>query len=97
MRSLDKGDDLRLSFYCKDPESQAADDCDAFYRSDRSSWVVQGKRRGEAVATQLRALADDETFIEISEPTVDLFVRKYVEERYGVDLGETTPRTDLRR
>ncbi|MER7129290.1 hypothetical protein [Streptosporangium saharense] len=83
----DDGDDLRAVFYCKDPNSQGVDMCDTFYRTDRASWIVQGKRRGERVATQLVGLADDETFVEVSEPTVAAFVRHYVKEHHGVDLG----------
>ena len=32
-------------------------------------------------------LAPDETFGEMSDRTVDTFVKKYAKERYGVDLG----------
>ncbi|MFI0409104.1 hypothetical protein [Actinomadura sp. 3N508] len=49
--------------------------------------MVQGKRRGTEVATQLVALANDETFCEVSGSTMEHFVRRYVEEHYGVDLG----------
>jgi hypothetical protein len=87
MQSSDAGGELRAVFYCKDPGSVDTDDCPAFYQTDRYSWIVQGKRRGAAVAEQLRALADDETFVEIGGPLVDLFVRRYVKERYGTDLG----------
>jgi hypothetical protein len=80
-------DDLTATFYCKDPDSQGATDCETFYRTDRDSWLVQGKRRGPGVAAQLVSLADDETFLEISERTVDTFVRQYVKETRGIDLG----------
>lgn len=80
-------DDLTATFYCKDPESHGADDCETFYTTDRGSWLVQGKRRGPQVAAQLAGLAEDETFLEISGRTVDAFARKYVKEHYGVDLG----------
>lgn len=80
-------DNLTATFYCKDPESSTSDDCETFYKTDRASWLVQGKRRGPQVAEQLVGLADDETFLEVSERTVDSFARKYVKERYGVDLG----------
>jgi S-adenosyl methyltransferase len=52
--------------------------CATFYRTDRDSWIVQGKRRGPRVAAQLVAFGDDETFAEIPAPLVDLFVKKYV-------------------
>lgn len=87
MRQPDAGDDLLATFYCKDPGSVDTDDCPAFYQTDRQTWVVQGKQRGSKVAEQLRALADDETFVEIPEPLVELFVRRYAKERYGTDLG----------
>ena len=87
MQSPDVDGGLHATFYCKDPGSVDTDDCAAFYYTDRLSWIVQGKRRGAAVAAQLRALADDETFVEIPEPLVELFVRRYVKERYGTDLG----------
>ncbi|GAA2640641.1 hypothetical protein SMC26_44650 [Actinomadura fulvescens] len=84
------GDDLTATFYSKDPESQGDVECDGFYATDRDSWIVQGKKRGPKVAAQLVALADDETFLEISGPTAEVFVRKYVRERYGIDLGSAT-------
>jgi hypothetical protein len=87
VQSADPDDEPRATFYCKDPGSVDTDDCAAFYQTDRRSWIVQGKRRGGAVAAQLRALAVDETFVEIPEPLVELFVRRYVKERYGTDLG----------
>ncbi len=90
MQSPDAGDDLLATFYCKDPGSVDTDDCAAFYRTDRRTWIVQGMRRGAGVAAQLRALGDDETFVEIPEPLVELFVRRYVEERHGTDLGSAT-------
>lgn len=80
-------DDLRATFFCKDPNSLDLDDCPAFYKTDRGSWIVQGKQRGSAVAAQLHALGDDESFVEIPEPLVELFVRRYLEERHGTDLG----------
>jgi hypothetical protein len=89
MQSPDAGDDLLATFYCKDPSSVDTDDCAAFYHTDRRTWIVQGKRRGAKVAAQLRALGDDEMFVEIPEPLVELFVRRYVKERYGTDLGST--------
>ncbi|WP_109505304.1 hypothetical protein [Nocardioides speluncae] len=80
-------DNLTATFYCKDPDSEGFDDCETFYTTDRDSWLVQGKRRGPAVAEQLVGLADDETFVEISGRTAAAFARKYVKEHYGVDLG----------
>lgn len=80
-------DNLTVTFYCKDPESQGDVECETFYQTDRDSWLVQGKTRGPKVAAQLIGLAEDETFLEISDRTVDVFARRYVKERYGVDLG----------
>ncbi|MFE3455812.1 hypothetical protein ACFXJ8_43610 [Nonomuraea sp. NPDC059194] len=88
MQSPGTGDDMRLTFYCKDPDSKTKDDCPSFYRTSRGSWVVQGNRQGESVAVQLHALRDDETFVEIPEALAERFVHMYVEERYGVDLGQ---------
>jgi hypothetical protein len=89
VRPDDLDDKLRVTFYCKDPSSVDIDDCAAFYQTDRRSWIVQGRRRGDAVAAQLHALAVDETFVEIPEPLVELLVHQYVKERYGTDLGGT--------
>lgn len=94
MQPGDAGDDLLATFFCKDPNSVDTDDCPAFYETDRRSWIVQGKRRGTRVAAQLRALGDDETFVEIPEPLVELFVRRYVKERYGTDLCGPAERAD---
>ncbi|MQY06134.1 hypothetical protein [Actinomadura macrotermitis] len=68
--------------------------CETFYATDRDSWVVQGKQRGAKVAAQLVALGNDETFCELSTRTVDHFVRKYVKERYGVDLDRAMVESD---
>ncbi|MFC5185661.1 hypothetical protein [Actinomadura harenae] len=87
MRTPADDDDLIATFVCKDPESGDLDDCPAFYRTNRGSWIAQGKRRGPQVAAQLRSLADDETFCEFPDPLMDLVVRTYVKERYGIDLG----------
>jgi hypothetical protein len=87
MEVPDAGDDLLATFYCKDPNSVDTDDCAAVYHTDRQTWIVQGKRRGATVAAQLRALEGDETFVEVPEALVELFVRRYAEERYGTDLG----------
>jgi hypothetical protein len=71
--------------------------CETFYTTDRNTWMVQGKQRGEGVAAQLVGLAHDETFCEVSDPTMDLFVRKYVKERYGVDLSSAARGTGQQR
>ncbi|GAA2626978.1 hypothetical protein GCM10010411_75030 [Actinomadura fulvescens] len=76
-----------VTFYIKDGTSQGDAQCETFYRTDRGSWVIQGKRRGDKVGAQLIGLAADETFCEMSDPTMDRFVRHYVRERYGVDLN----------
>ena len=80
-------DNLAAPFYIKDPESGVSGDCETFYSTDRDSWLIQGKRRGPQVAAQLVNLADDETYLEVSNRTVDAFVRKYVKENHGVDLA----------
>ncbi|MBC7277485.1 hypothetical protein [Nocardioides sp.] len=82
-----QGDDLIATFYIKDPDSTGSEGCETFYETDRRSWVVQGKSRGPQVAEQLVALADDETYLEVSGRTMDAFVRKYVKENHGVDLA----------
>ncbi|WP_433328802.1 hypothetical protein [Spirillospora sp. CA-294931] len=83
-------DDLIATFVCKDPGSGDLDDCPAFYRTNRKTWIAQGKRRGEGVAAQLRSLADDETFCELPDQLMDLIARVYVKEHYGIDLGGAT-------
>jgi len=80
-------DNLTVTFYCKDPESQGDQLCETFYETDRGSWIVQAKTRGTGVRDQLIGLAPDETFGEMSDRTVNAFVKKYAKERYGVDLG----------
>jgi hypothetical protein len=82
-----RDDDLAVTLFSKDPSSQGAAECDSFYATSRGSWGVQGKRHGPKVMSQLTGLADDETFVEVSGPTVDVFVRRYVKERYGIDLA----------
>lgn len=78
---------MRLTFVCKDPDSQPGD-CPSFYRTDEGSWIVQGWRRDDqAIAAQLRDLKDDETFVEIPDGLVRLFVNLYVEEAHGADHG----------
>ncbi|MEU1733427.1 hypothetical protein [Streptosporangium sp. NPDC020145] len=81
---------ITVTFFCKDPDSKDEEDCPSLYRTNRGSWVVQGLRHGEDVAVQLRALKDDESFVEISEALVERFVRMYVKEHYGVDLSPTS-------
>ncbi|WP_018655551.1 hypothetical protein [Actinomadura flavalba] len=90
-RGNGEGDGPVVTFYCKDPGSQGDIECDTFYSTDRGSWVVQGKARGADVGAQLVALGDDEGFVEISGPAAAVFVRKYVREHYGIDLGEAAP------
>ncbi|MEV5198375.1 hypothetical protein [Streptomyces sp. NPDC053720] len=85
----DSEDDLTATFFCTDPESQGGIECETFYETDRGSWIVQLKKSGPKVRAQLVALADDETFGEMSGRTMEVFVRKYVRERYGIDLGVT--------
>ncbi len=82
-------DDLTATFFCTDPSSQGGVECETFYETDRDSWIVQLKTRGPKVRDQLVSLAEDETFGEMSGRTMDVFVRKYVRERYGIDLGIT--------
>jgi hypothetical protein len=80
--------DVRLTFYCKNPDSVPGEDCATFYRTDRKTWVVQGDRREEPeLRSQLVALKPWETSVEVPEPLVELLVHQYVKERYGIDLG----------
>jgi len=81
-----QSNDLIVTFYCKDPQSNGEQMCETFYETNRGSWIVQAKSRGPEVREQLVALAPDETFGEMSGRTVDTFVKKYAKERYGVDL-----------
>ncbi len=87
MQSVDDDGSMVVTFYCKRPDSTAGKDCASFYQTNRDSWIVQGDRRGEHVAEQLQGLKPSETFLEVPESLVELFVRKYVEERYGINLG----------
>jgi hypothetical protein len=88
MKTPHTNDGLRLTFFCKDPASVPGEDCATFYRTNRSSWVVQGDRREEPeLISQLVALKPCETSVEVPEPLVELFVNTYVKERYGIDLG----------
>ncbi|TMR91305.1 hypothetical protein [Nonomuraea basaltis] len=86
--------DVIVSFYCKDPVSTGTEDCPTFYRTNRSSWIVQGDRHDEHVKAQLRGLKPTETSVEIPERLVDQMVVMYAKERYGVDLTGTSRRTD---
>lgn len=90
MQDLSAGDDLRLTFYCKNPNSNQDNECSTFYRTNRESWVVQGDSLGADVAPKLRALAAHETYLEISDALADRFALMYVKERYGIDLAEGT-------
>ena len=81
MQTPDGDDDLRLTFYCKDPDSKPDEDCATFYRTSRSTWIVQGDRREEpSVLAQLKALKARETAVEIPDALVELFVRTYLKE-----------------
>jgi hypothetical protein len=91
MQSAQDDSGMLVNFYCKRPDSDGSEDCASFYRTDRGSWIVQGDRRGEQVAAQLRALKPSETFLEIPENLVELFVRKYAEKRYGIHLDRAAP------
>lgn len=78
---------MRLTFVCKDPESQPGD-CPSFYRTDEGSWIVQGWRRDDPeITAQLRNLKEDETFLEIPDRLVRLFVDTYVKEANGPGHG----------
>ncbi|TDD69785.1 hypothetical protein [Actinomadura rubrisoli] len=82
-----KDSDLTLTFHTKDPDSGHGKECETFYTTDLESWIVQGKKRGPNVRAQLANLAEDETFLEISDRTMAAFVQRYVKERYGIDLN----------
>ncbi len=87
------GDNVIVSFYCKDPHSTGTADCPTFYRTDRASWIVQGDRQGKHIEAQLTGLKPTETFVEIPDRLVDRLVLTYVKEHYGVDLSGTARRT----
>lgn len=53
---------------------------------------MQGDRLGKRIGALPRGLKPSETFLEIPETLVRLFVRKYVKERYGIDLGGAAER-----
>lgn len=81
MQTPNDGDDLRLTFYCKDPDSRPDEDCATFYRTNRRTWVVQGDRREEPeVMAQLKAPKSGETAVEVPERLVELLVRTYLKE-----------------
>jgi hypothetical protein len=44
MQTPDSGDRVRLTFYCKSPDSKTASECPAFHWTDRGTWMVQGDR-----------------------------------------------------
>ena len=93
MQSSNGGANVRLSLYCTDPDSVPGEDCATFYRTDRRTWLVQGDHRDEPdVAAQLVALKPGEIAAEVPNPLVDLFVRMYAKEFYGVDLVEAAER-----
>ncbi|WP_433332946.1 hypothetical protein [Spirillospora sp. CA-294931] len=92
MQSTSAGEDVAVAFYVKDPDSTTRETCETFWMTDRASWVVQGKRGGVEVSRQLVGLAEDETFCEVSERTVNTFVVAFVKERYGLDLGQAALR-----
>jgi hypothetical protein len=95
MQSANADDDLVLEFYCKTPTSTDNDDCPAIHRTDRGSWAVQGERReGPRVRAQLRAPKDTEGAVEIPDDLADLFARRLVKERYGVDISAEAERVD---
>ncbi|MBB5083170.1 hypothetical protein HNR40_008673 [Nonomuraea endophytica] len=88
MQTSNPADGLHLAFYCTDPDSVPGEDCATFYQTNRGTWIVQGDRREEPdVVTQLVALKPSESSVEVPGPLVDLLVRRYAKERYGIDLG----------
>ncbi|GAA2623380.1 hypothetical protein GCM10010411_69420 [Actinomadura fulvescens] len=88
MQSPNLDDDLRLTFYVKDLNSKGTQDCPTIYRTNRDTWGVQGEEpAGEGIRAQLHGLKPSETLVEVPDTLMDPFVRQYVKERYGVDLG----------
>ncbi len=88
---------LTLTFIVKDSDSWGGDeDCASFYRTSRGSFVVQGDRREEPeVVAQARSFDPGrEGLLEVPETLVDPFVRIYVREVYGIDLGEPAQGVD---
>ncbi|MCP2342960.1 hypothetical protein [Actinomadura rupiterrae] len=84
-----RGDDdpIVLSFYCG-PESETVDTCPAVHRTNRATWLWQGELRNDAqVRNQLRKPSPTEVGVEVGDDLVDMFVRAYAKEKYGVDLG----------
>ncbi|GAA2616055.1 hypothetical protein SMC26_09620 [Actinomadura fulvescens] len=86
MKRFATSDELRLSFYCKDPDSTTKQDCATFYRTNHGTWVVQGDRLGPETETQLIGLAEHETYVEVPGRLMESMVRQYVKENHGVDL-----------
>lgn len=88
MQSGEHVDDLRLSFYVKDPGSGAGPDCPSVHSTNHGTWVFTGVLRNEPeVRAQLVAPKPHETPVEISDQLAELFVITYARERYGIDLG----------
>ncbi len=96
MKTPDGVQPLALTFICKDGSSVGDKECPAFYGTNRGSFVVQGDRREEPeVIGQARAFVPErEGLLEIPGTLVDPFVRIYVREQYGIDLGEPQERAD---
>jgi hypothetical protein len=82
---------IMLSLYCGDDKSDSATTCPAVHRvhrTDRRSWLWQGELRNDPdVRSQLHKPSPTEVGVEVGDDLVDTFVRAYVKERYGVDLG----------
>ena len=86
MQSFYDDDQILLTLYCKDPSSGSGPDCPAFYKTTRGDWTAQGERTDEEVTSQLIALKPSETSVMLPDALVDLFCRRYVREKYGVDI-----------
>jgi hypothetical protein len=81
-------DPIMLSYYCG-PESETAETCPAVHRiTNRGAWLWQGELRDDPhVRSQLRKPSPTEVGVEVGDDLVDMFVRAYAKEKYGVDLG----------
>ncbi|GAA4235996.1 hypothetical protein GCM10022254_44540 [Actinomadura meridiana] len=83
-------DAMMLSFYCG-PDSNTKETCPAVHRTDRGTWLWQGEVRDDPhTRSQLRKPSPTEAGVEVGDDLVDMFVRAYAKEKYGVDLDGTS-------
>lgn len=90
MQHSSDGDPIMLSYYCGGDASDTATSCPAVHRisNRRGKWLWQGELRDDPqIRSQLHKPSPTEAGVEVGDDLVDNFVRAYVKERYGVDLG----------